>query len=91
MCGVCESSWSGRQNAEAADTGRPDSCFPPLPLPEQHCIVAKVDELMKICDQLEALLIAAEADGHRLLEAVLYEALHPSVAATAHMTLEANE
>jgi len=65
-----------------------------VPLPpftEQHRIVAKADELMALCDQLEAQLTAAEADSRGLLEAVLYEALHPPVAATGHMTLEANE
>ena len=50
----------------------------PLPIPplaEQHRIVAKVDELMALCDQLEAQLTATEADSRRLLEAVLHEAL----------------
>jgi type I restriction enzyme S subunit len=65
--------------------------MPLPPLAEQHRIVAKVDELMALCDQLEAQLTAAEADSRRLLEAVLYEALHPPLAATEHMTLEANE
>jgi type I restriction enzyme S subunit len=50
----------------------------PIPIPplaEQHRIVAKVDELMALCDQIEAQLIATEADSRRLLEAVLHEAL----------------
>jgi type I restriction enzyme S subunit len=50
----------------------------PIPLPpfaEQHRIVAKVDELMVLCDQLEAQLTTTEADSRRLLEAVLHEAL----------------
>jgi type I restriction enzyme, S subunit len=45
------------------------------PLAEQHRIVAKVDELMAICDQLEAQLAAKEAGSQRLLEASLHEAL----------------
>jgi type I restriction enzyme S subunit len=49
--------------------------FPLPPLAEQHRIVAKVDELMNLCDQLEAQLTATEADGRRLLEAVLRDAL----------------
>jgi type I restriction enzyme S subunit len=54
----------------------------PIPLPplaEQHRIVARVDELMALCDQLEAQLTATEADSRRLLEveAVLHEALNP--------------
>jgi type I restriction enzyme S subunit len=51
--------------------------FPPLA--EQHRIVARVDELMALCDQLEAQLTATEADSHRLLEAVLHEALVPGL------------
>ncbi|HYE37538.1 restriction endonuclease subunit S [Methylocaldum sp.] len=49
--------------------------IPIPPLPEQHRIVAKVDELMALCDQLEAQLTATEADSRRLLEAVLHGAL----------------
>lgn len=49
--------------------------FPLPPLAEQHRIVAKVDELMALCDQLEAQLVAAQTNSRRLLEAVLHEAL----------------
>ncbi len=50
----------------------------PIPLPplaEQHRIVAKVDELMALCDRLEAQLTAAQKESSRLLEALLHEAL----------------
>jgi len=50
----------------------------PIPLPplaEQHRIVAKVDELMALCDQLEQQLSQADQQRRRLLEAVLVEAL----------------
>ncbi len=50
----------------------------PIPLPplaEQHRIVAKVDELMALCDQLEQQLNQADQQRRRLLEAVLAEAL----------------
>ncbi|MFM8330498.1 MAG: restriction endonuclease subunit S [Candidatus Methylumidiphilus sp.] len=47
------------------------------PLPEQNRIVAKVDELMALCDQLETQLASTAADSRRLLEAVLHEALNP--------------
>jgi type I restriction enzyme S subunit len=50
----------------------------PVPLPplaEQHRIVAKVDELMALCDQLEQQLNAGEQLSRLLLEAVVQEAL----------------
>ena len=51
----------------------------PLPPPaEQHRIVAKVDELMSVCDQLESQLSIARTDSPRLLEAVLHDALAPA-------------
>jgi type I restriction enzyme S subunit len=49
--------------------------LPLPPLAEQHRIVAKVDELMAICDQLEAQITVTEQDSRRFLESVLAEAL----------------
>ena len=49
--------------------------FPLAPLPEQHRIVAKVDELMGLCDRLEGSLTAGEDARGRLVETVLYGAL----------------
>ncbi|MFO1428926.1 MAG: hypothetical protein U1F76_02105 [Candidatus Competibacteraceae bacterium] len=51
------------------------SPFPLPPLAEQHRIVAKVDEMMALCDQLEAALKERELLRRRLLEAVLHQAL----------------
>lgn len=48
------------------------------PLAEQHRIVAKVDELMALCDQLEASLTRGENTRSRLLNALLHEALAPA-------------
>ena len=45
------------------------------PLAEQHRIVAKVDVLMAICDQLEAQITVTEQDSRRFLESVLADAL----------------
>ena len=44
-------------------------------LTEQHRIVAKVKELMALCDQLEAELTTTHFESRRLLEAVLHQAL----------------
>lgn len=48
------------------------------PLAEQHRIVSKVDELMALCDRLEASLTATAATRRRLLDALLAEALAPA-------------
>jgi type I restriction enzyme S subunit len=45
------------------------------PLAEQRRIVAKVDELMTICDRLESHLTTTQAESRRLLEAVLHQSL----------------
>ena len=52
----------------------------PIPIPplaEQRRIVAKVDELMVLCDRLEASLASSDATRSRLLGALLAEALAP--------------
>ena len=51
--------------------------IPLPPLAEQQRIVARVDELMRFCDELEAQLVTTETDNRRLLEAVLRDALTP--------------
>lgn len=52
--------------------------IPLPPLAEQRRIVAKVDELMSLCDRLEASLVTADETRRRLLEALLAEALAPA-------------
>ncbi len=50
----------------------------PIPLPplaEQHRIVARVDALMALCDQLEASLTTSATTRSKLLNALLHEAL----------------
>lgn len=52
----------------------------PLPsLVEQRRIVAKVDELMGLCDRLEANLTTAADTRRNLLDALLAEALEPAM------------
>jgi type I restriction enzyme S subunit len=53
--------------------------FPLPPLAQQHRIIAKVDELMALCDRLEASLTTAANTRCRLLEALLAEALSPAL------------
>jgi type I restriction enzyme S subunit len=53
----------------------------PIPIPplaEQDRIVAKVDQLMALCDELEASLTTGEQVRSRLLESVLHHALEPA-------------
>lgn len=49
--------------------------LPVPPLAEQKLIVAKVDELMAVCDELERSLAAVKVGRARALEAVLHELL----------------
>jgi type I restriction enzyme, S subunit len=45
------------------------------PVAEQQRIATKVDELMALCDRLEASLAAADHARSRLLDTLLHEAL----------------
>ena len=54
------------------------SYIPLPPLAEQHRIVAKVDELMALCDRLEASLAVGNDTRRHLLDTLLHEALSPS-------------
>lgn len=49
--------------------------IPLPPLPEQHRIVVKVDELMSLCDELENRLTTSDTTRRQLLESTLHEAL----------------
>ena len=54
----------------------------PIPIPplaEQQGIVAKVDDLMTLCDRLEGSLVTTDETRHRLLGALLAELLAPAV------------
>jgi type I restriction enzyme, S subunit len=53
--------------------------IPLPPLAEQHRIVAKVDELMALCDRLETQLTTTQTTSRQLLESLLHKALNPSV------------
>jgi type I restriction enzyme S subunit len=64
------------QNIKAAQLN--EAIIPLPPLAEQHRIVAKVDELMRLCDRLEASLDQTAATRRRLLDALLAEALAPA-------------
>ena len=51
--------------------------IPLPPLSEQHRIVAKLDELMQYCDDLEASIKDSQLQNELLLQQVLREALEP--------------
>jgi type I restriction enzyme S subunit len=49
-----------------------------VPIPsfeEQKRIVAKVDQLMILCNELEAGLVQAQTEGGKLMEAVVHHVL----------------
>ena len=52
--------------------------FPLPPLAEQHRIVEKVNELMQLCNQLEASLTHGANARGRLLDILLHEVLAPA-------------
>jgi type I restriction enzyme S subunit len=64
------------QNVRAAQLY--EAIFPLPPIAEQHRIVAKVDELMALCNRLEASLTTSNQTRTRLLEATLTETLAPA-------------
>ena len=69
----------GQPNVNGQTLGK---MFVPLPpIAEQHRIVAKVDALMALCDQLEASLTTTAKTRSKLLGALLHEALEPAAAA----------
>ena len=61
--------------ANVNGTALKNMLVPLPPLAEQNRIVAKVDELMTCCDQLEASLATGNDTRRCLLDALLYEAL----------------
>jgi len=64
--------------------------IPLPPLAEQHRIVAKVDELMAICDGLEAQLATGQTERSRLLEALIHEALEGVASSDFRSMIAAN-
>ena len=64
--------------ANVNGTALKNMLVPLPPLAEQHRIVAKVDELMTLCDRLEAGLATCGDTRRRLLDALMYEALEPT-------------
>jgi type I restriction enzyme S subunit len=64
--------------ANVNGTALKNMLIPVPPLTEQRRIVAKVDELMALCDRLEAALDTGDGTRSRLLDALLHEALTPT-------------
>ena len=56
-----------------------DWVLPLPPLAEQHRIVAKVDELMALCDALKAKLQTAQSTHRTLTDTIANEALQPTL------------
>lgn len=65
----------GRANLSMTNLSKFPIALPPLP--EQKRIVAKLDELMTYCDQLEESIKNSQLQNEMLLEQVLREALEP--------------
>lgn len=54
-----------------------NSLIPLPPLPEQHRIVAKLEQLMQLCDDLEQSIRQSKEQTNMLLQTALREALQP--------------
>ncbi len=52
--------------------------IPLPPLPEQYRIVKKLEELMKLCDELQASIQASKKQNEMLLQGALRDALRVS-------------
>jgi type I restriction enzyme S subunit len=65
----------GTSNFDLGLTRMVKITIPLPPLPEQRRIVAKVDELMNVCDRLEASLTAGDDTRTRLLDVLMADAL----------------
>ena len=66
---------SGSATPQLSASQLAEVLIPLPPLAEQYRIVAKVDELIMVCDRLEASLAGGEETRGRLVEAVLWGAL----------------
>jgi type I restriction enzyme, S subunit len=76
-CGTCRTGlWAGKPGLNLDNIRSLSVPLPPLA--EQQRIVAKVEALMALCDQLEASLTATAATRRRLLDALLAEAQAPA-------------
>jgi len=56
--------------------------FPVPPLAEQQAIVAKVEKLLTLCDQLETQITQNQTHAQQLMQAVLKEAFNPTSKST---------
>ncbi len=67
---------SGRAHIPSMHTEHLLSLIIPLPpLKEQHRIVAKVDQLISLCDELEAKLTQSQTDSEKLMDAAVRQLL----------------
>ena len=66
---------SGSATPQLSASQLAEVLIPLPPLAEQHRIVAKVDELMALCDRLEANLARGDETRGRLVDTLLHEAL----------------
>ena len=74
---------AGQPNVNGQTLGK--MLFPLPPLVEQHRIVVKIDELMALCDRVEANLATGDDTRRRLLDALLHEVL-PARRSGGHLT-----
>jgi type I restriction enzyme S subunit len=75
--GILEERFTGVTIKHLTGRGLGGFCVPLAPLAEQHRIVAKVDELMAVCDELEQAQTTRENRRDRLVAATLHRLNNP--------------
>ena len=63
--------------------------FPLPPLPEQKAIVAKVEKLLAVCDQLRSQITHNQSHAEQLMQAVLKEAFSQQAEPTEQLAIHA--
>lgn len=77
-CGVLQTYFTGVGIPHFTGVALSKLVFPLPPIAEQQRIVAKVEELMALCNRLEAQLTTIQVESRHLLEAVIHESLQPT-------------
>jgi len=86
-CNEVKTDAIGQSNINATKLG--NFRFPLPPLPEQKAIVAKVEKLLDLCDQLESQITCNQSHAEQLMQSVLKEAFSQDTTQTEAVATKA--